>query len=290
MNHEQKTRVVQQLSFLKGDRWLVNLKNKIAPQERSSWYRTQLKPADAGLGWCIDERGPRFREDKHLKPAYVAGAEGWRMTFMLVGKSFDEAGTATSELYRDLGWGQREAHTDDHMHVDPGEKPSPGDIKERNLGCGALAKKNDVAEIVLELLGDEIPQLQSLQTAVLSNFTGVSSEQHIADLRKKGGKIVPLTGDHKTAQAHVVVNFVPGKTLDRVELFDQHPAFVWDAWATIGGEVLAKFNELAETNLSAEQFLKLQIAMHLVTGLLLNAVRLEGDQKNLVILENSQVQ
>ncbi len=266
---EIRQHMISQLAFVRGHNWLDSLKAK-AKEDKN--YRDQLEDATPGLGYCIDERPP-IAPTGELKPAFVGGAGGWTVLFMMHGKSLDDAVAATEQLYQKMNWGKMEAHTDD----DHGDKTDEAALEARNEGCGFLAKWKDIASITKSVLHGEIE--------LMAQLPDVKGSEIIRKIREKGGKIVPLTGEHKTDEASVVVNFNNGKTLDRAQLYANNPTFLWDAWATTTPEVLGHFNTLANSEWDQDQFMKLQTTLHLATGLTLGALHLDRPNQNLVLLE-----
>lgn len=262
--------ITSQVGFLKGKDWLNQLAHR-ANSEFIATFESKLKPSEPGMGYCMDEREVFFAEDKNLKPAFVAGAPGWRTIFMMTGSDFQTASVRTRMLYQKMRWGQLEAHTDNnHGHI-----TDPQAVQGRDEGCGYLKVWHDVAVVLHNTFGEEMPFLK-----VPEKVPGV---EFIEDIRKDG-KIIPLKGDHKLNEAVVVVNLQEGSTLDVNELYATNPAFRWDAWATKNETVRQAFNTIAQTDISADQFFKLQAGLHIVTGLFLNAIRLEGANPNLVII------
>jgi len=253
--------IMAQLSFLKNTDWWQELTRKLDINS-TAFYTEQLVSSAPGLGYCMDERPIKESDPaKNLqpKPAFVGGAAGWTVMFMLSGKNLPEAITLTVKLYQQKNWRKMEIHTDDHG----------------KLGCGFLNVLPKVIEILQEL---QIPGL----SAILPEFNG---NKIYSGLQQAGATEIILTKAHKTEQAKVVINQRLNTTLNRQALYKNNPAFLWDTWATTDQDTLQAYNGLAETNLKENDFLRLQAALHLATGLCLNAVRLEGPNKNLVILQ-----
>jgi len=253
-------RVSAQLAFLSQENWVDELGNR-ADTDSAEFFRAQLIDAAPGLGYCIDERmispdDPQAGEPP--KPAFVGGAAGWVVMYLMTGMSLPEAVSATVSLYEQNNWGEMEIHTDDHAEI----------------GCGFLNVQQKVIETLKNL---RVPGLSD-------TINMVEGKEIFAALKEAGAKVVTLTGAHKTNEAKVVVNQVGKTTLDRQMLYDQNPAFLWDAWATTGDTVRNSFNGLSGGNLDANNFMRLQAAMHLATGTFLNAVRLTGEEKNVVML------
>ncbi|MCR4329008.1 MAG: hypothetical protein NUV65_00505 [Candidatus Roizmanbacteria bacterium] len=271
-------KIQRQLGFLTQNDWQTTLATHTT-EGKSELFSGNLVHAQDGIGYCMDERRTKDGS-RPLKPAFVGGAAGWRTLFMATGMSFEEAGKATKELYAKNNWGEMEVHIDDeHGHVVDGVE-----LDEREEGCGFLTVWHPVLGDLYTLLGQTniVPGLKPN-----NKINQVDGKKFIADTRKDGGVVVPLVGNHKTigsseSPADVVVNFRPGTTLNRNELYDENPAFLWDAWATTGTNVLEAFNTLAETNWTTDQFLRLQAALHLATGIRLNAVDLDT-HKNIVL-------
>jgi len=263
--------------MLDAESWLTHLEAQ-SNNEDGKFFENHLVPVEAnGIGYCIDERPWLNETDKpkvELKAAFVGGAAGWIVLFMMFGKSLEEATEATQSLYQKLNWGKMEFHIDDehgHVHEDK--------LESRNSGCGFLGVATKVTAAIHELLGDRFTQLKAVS---------VDGEEVIAQARSREDTIVALTGNHKTAgyEAAVVVNFGnKGKTLNRQELYEEKPAFLWDAWATVNDSVLTAFNELAEQDLELDDFFRIQAALHLITGYALNAVSFDDQTKNVVILK-----
>lgn len=253
-------RVSTQLAFLTQENWVEELGLR-SDVDSADFYREQLQPAAPGLGYCIDER-PILTTDPAKnelpKPAFVGGAAGWVVMYMMSGLTLPEAVSATVSLYEQNNWGDMEIHTDDHAEI----------------GCGFLNVQQKV-----------IGTLRNLKVPGFSEkINMVKGSEIFAALKEAGAKVITLTGKHKADIARVVVNQVEGTTLDRQMLYEQDPTFLWDAWATTGDAVRNSFNSLSGGNLDANNFMRLQAAMHLATGTFLNAVRLEGEQKNVVML------
>ncbi len=207
------------------------------------------------------------------KPAMVGGAAGWITYFMLLGQSLDQAIISTKQLYQNMGWGVMEIHIDDeHGHIS-----DPNELSNRTQGCGFLSVVKDVAQIVSELLKEQISGLS------INQFQNVSGTNIFEELKKAGAKVVPLTGEHAD-NASVIINQKQGrKTLDRNQLFSEYPAFLWDQWATANNNVLRAFNKVAGVSIDLDQFTRLQTAVHLVTALRLGA--LKQDFSNLAIIQ-----
>lgn len=258
---EPDQQIVTQLSFLKNSNWLQDLTSKL-DTDSGPFFTEKLVNAAPGIGYCMDERPIKDNDPVKTaepKPAFVGGAAGWVVMFMLSGKTLDQAIDLTKKLYEQKNWGKMEVHTDDHGQ----------------LGCGFLNVLPRVIEILKEL---KIPGL----IEKLPKFSGPEIYQA---LQQTGATEVVLTKAHKTGQAKVVINQQPNKTLDRQTLYETNPAFLWDAWATADQETLQAYNGLTETSLQADDFFRLQAGLHLATGLCLNAVRLEGPNKNLVMVQ-----
>lgn len=257
------------LGFLTQDDFLTTLR-ELSNKEKKDFYLDKLVTAKPGLGYCIDERPPLGVEE--LKPGFVGGAAGWMVLFIAFGKDFETSFQLTKELYQKLDWGPLEGHIDDNH----GAITSPVELAKRNKGCGFLSVWPQVIEITREIFIGKID--------LIGDVPAIPGESFIEAIRGGGGKIVGLKGEHKTNEACVVVNFKKGMTLDRRELFELQPAFVWDAWATLEDRVREAFNTLAGVNLDEQQFAQIQTAMHLATGLLLQALRLDKGSSNLVLL------
>lgn len=263
--------IAQQVGFLRVDNWLEVLGQKKNPDLEFA-FRNLLNKAQPGMGYCMDERPPLYPAQKNDKPAFVGGAAGWMVMFMMHGQDFEEAFRNTKLLYENLAWGVLEAHTDDHH----GDITDPDEVNILNEGCGFLKVWPQVVTTLKGVFTDLNLTLPD---------SPVEGPKFIEKIRKEGGAIVPLTGDHKLDEAAVVVNFVPDTTLDVRTIYETTPAFRWDAWATSSDPVLTEFKRLANRQeMTSDQFVKLQVGLHLVTGLYLNAVRLEGPKRNLVIL------
>lgn len=254
----------QQLAFLAQKNWLGELVAK-SDQESADFYQQQLIAATEGMGYCIDER-PLAEADplknRAPKPAFVGGAAGWIVMYLLAGKSLPQAINLIKQLYEKMNWGEMEIHTDDHSH-------------EGQVGCGFLNVQQKVIEVLKAL---KIPGVAEVidQNASMTIFNA---------LKDTGAQVVTLTDKHKADVAKVVINQTQGKTLDRQALYEQHPVFLWDAWATVSDQVRAAYNELAGTTLETNDFFRIQAGLHLATGMFLNAVRLEGSQKNVVLVQ-----
>lgn len=273
LNSETIQAFVHQLQSFIEEQWQQD-------QNKEELYRNKLVLASNGLADCIDERPCRLdlenqtdftiRNRENPKPSFVGGAAGFVVLYMLKGKSLEEAVAATKNLYEKMGWSQMEIHIDDeHGHITDLEQ-----LRARNVGCGFLNVISDVVSVLKEL---KLTQLDP---------KSINGQQIFNALRKEGAKTVVLTGNHKLEEAGFVINDVGGKTLPKDNLFEESPAFCWDRWATANGNVLAAFNELGNLNLSLEQFAKLQLNLHLATGLRLGALRLSGENPNLVIIRN----
>jgi len=257
---EYDQQIMTQLSFLKNSNWLQDLTSKL-DTENAAFFTEKLVNAAPGIGYCMDERPIKDNDPAKTaepKPAFVGGAAGWVVMFMLSGKTLPEAIALTKNLYQQKNWGDMEIHTDDHG----------------KLGCGFLNVLPRVIAILKQLdisgLNKDLPE-----------FSGPEIYQA---LQQTGATEVVLTKAHKTDQAKVVINQQQNKTLNRQALYDQNPTFLWDAWATADQETLQAYNGLAETSLQADDFFQLQAGLHFATGLCLNAVRLEGQDKNLVMI------
>ena len=288
MAGEQSTieTATQALSFLKGVGWLNKLKEQSNKIEVNK-FRELLKPAGIGIGDCMDER-PSLTSDKITgyadyfttrnletpKPAMVGGAAGWVTYFILTGQSVDQAVKSTKQLYQQMSWGDMEVHIDDEH----GEVTDLEQLRERKKGCGFLRVINDVVRITQQLLKEG--------NFITDKNISLQGDDIFTQLVAAGSKVVALTGHHKTDnyEARVVVNSVNGMTLNRDRIYDTSPAFLWDAWATTNQQVLNAFNLLANTNLTSDQFLKLQTTVHLATGLMLNALNI-GSNGNLVMIQ-----
>ncbi len=271
---EQET-LVEMFAFLNSENWFEELSERLDLQS-AEFYKKELQPAEKNeLGHCIDERPVKEvtgMENRPLKPAFVGGASGWIVLFMAFGQSREEATNSTQELYNQVGWKTMEFHIDDeHGHIDDEEE-----LAHRESGCGFLGVATNVVESMKQIFAGRF-DLQSAQ---------VDGSAIIREARLAGDTVVPLAGDHKNAnyEAKVVVNTVPGTTLDRGALYAENPAFLWDAWATTGDSLRGFFNELAGQELSADDFFRLQAALHLVTGKALNAVSFDEDSKNVVVV------
>lgn len=273
LNSETIQAFVHQLQSFIEEQWQQD-------QNKEELYRNKLVLASNGLADCIDERPCRLdlenqtdftiRNRENPKPSFVGGAAGFVVLYMLKGKFLEEAVAATKNLYEKMGWVEMEIHIDD----DHGKIRDIEQLRERNVGCGFLNVVQDVVRVLKELgLTDIDPSL-------------VDGKKIFITLKEAGAKTVVLTGNHKLEEAGFVINDVGGKTLPKDNLFEESPAFCWDRWATANGNVLAAFNELGNLNLSLEQFAKLQLNLHLATGLRLGALRLSGENPNLVILRN----
>lgn len=240
-------------AFLEGIKRLPRLEN--AAQE----YRTLLRPAE-GMGYCIDER-PVKDGTQTLKPAFAGGAAGWAAMFQMQGASLEQAVEATQQLYTAMEWGDKEVHTDDHGHP---------------IGCGFAKELPHVASTLVSL-SDNTPLVRlNAQTAGQLNGGTI-----ISKLQESGARLVTLTGDHKPNEAYVVINSVQGTTLDRSALYHDKPAFVWDAHATTSAGVFNAFNSSLracgiDPVASRDHFVQTQIAMHMVTGVLLGAIHLDN--------------
>lgn len=257
---ESDQQIVTQLSFIKKSDWLQTLTSKLNT-ESATFYTEKLIDAAPGIGYCMDERPIKDSDpakNKQPKPAFVGGAAGWVVMFMLSGKDLSQAINLTQQLYQQKQWGDMEIHTDDHG----------------KLGCGFLNVLPRVIAILKQL---DIPGLNK-------NLPEFSGTEIYNALQQADATEVVLTEAHKTDQAKVVINQQQNKTLDRQALYDQNPAFLWDAWATADQDTLNQYNSLAETDLKEDDFFRLQASLHLATGLCLNAVRLEGPNKNLVMV------
>jgi len=262
-SQEGTDQISNQLGFLSKNDWLDQLTDKLNT-EAASFYQENLLEAAQGLGYCIDER-PIADSDPSKsmppKPAFVGGAAGWVVMYLMSGQTLENAVISTKALYQKMNWGDMEIHTDNHSH-------------EGQVGCGFLNVQQSVIDVLKQL---NIPGLSK----EINKINGVAIFQA---LKNAGAKVITLTGAHKASQAKVVINQVVGKTLDRQKLYDQNPAFLWDAWATANNKVLTEFNQLAQTNLELDNFTRLQAGLHLATGMFLNAVRLDGAEKNVVML------
>lgn len=274
-----KNQSLQKLSFLRGKNWLVDFKNRLSKDVgKENFFAQSLVPAGTGIAECMDER-PSLKKDqldsnyfsareiKHPKPAMVGGAAGWTTYFLLIGQNIDQAIESTKTLYEKMNWGEMQVHIDDEH----GAINIPKELKNRKKGCGFLGVVNEVVSITEELLkGEEI---------VGENISQINSEEIMNKLIEKGAKVVVLSGNHKNKnyEAQVVINDKEDKTLSRDSLYDENPVFLWDKWATTNQAVLAIFNNLADKDLSQEQFIKLQATVHLATGLMLDAIKLGED-------------
>jgi len=249
-----------QLAFLAQENWVEELGNR-ADTDSAEFYRAQLISAAEGLGYCIDERliaSEDPQKSEPPKPAFVGGAAGWVVMYLMSGMNLFDAVSATVSLFEQNNWGDMEIHTDDHAEI----------------GCGFL---NVQPKVINTLKNLKLPGLAD-------NIELVDGKAIFEALKQAGARVITLTGKHKADTARVVVNQVEGTTLDRQALYDENPAFLWDAWATTGEKVRNSFNNLSGNNLDAGNFMRLQAAMHLATGTFLNAVRLEGEDKNVVML------
>lgn len=280
--HEHEEHGKEQMSmtdtfaFLNSENWLAELQQRL-DTESAEFYKGELQDAaENELGYCIDERPIKevsSMENRPLKPAFVGGAAGWIVLFMAFGQSREEATDSTQELYNQVGWNTMEFHIDDeHGHIEDETV-----LEEREVGCGFLGVASNVVETMKAVFAGRY----ALESAT------VDGPAIIAEARQAGDTVVPLTGDHKNAEyeAKVVVNTVAGKTLDRGALYAENPAFLWDAWATIGDNVREQFNQLAGQELSADDFFRIQAALHLITGAALNAVSFDQDTKNVVLVQ-----
>lgn len=261
LTSEPDQQIITQLSFLKNSDWSQILTSKL-DTDSAPFFTEKLVDAGPGIGYCMDERPIKDNDPAKTaepKPAFVGGAAGWVVMFMLSGKTLDQAIDLTKKLYEQKNWGKIEVHTDDHGQ----------------LGCGFLNVLPRVIAILKQLdisgLNKDLPEF--------------SGPEIYSALQQNGSTEVVLTGAHKTDQAKVVINQQPNKTLDRQTLYENNPAFLWDAWATTDVETLDQYNSLAEASLQADGFFRLQAGLHLATGLCLNAVRLEGPNKNLVMVQ-----
>lgn len=265
----------EMFSFLNNENWFEELGHRL-DTESVEFYKGELQPAaENELGYCIDERPIKevsSMENRPLKPAFVGGAAGWIVLFMAFGQSREEATDSTQELYNQVGWNSMEFHIDDeHGHIE-----DESELDNREVGCGFLGVATNVIETMKQVFVNRY-NIQSAQ---------VDGKAIISEARQVGNTVVPLTGDHKNAgyEAKVVVNTNSGTTLDRGALYAQNPAFLWDAWATTGDTVREQFNQLAGQDLSADDFFRIQAALHLITGAALNAVSFEQQTKNVVLI------
>ncbi|MCD8507041.1 hypothetical protein LRY65_00445 [Candidatus Woesebacteria bacterium] len=268
--------IQEDFSFLAQKDWQAQLGEHLNT-ENETFFTEQLLPVEAdGIGYCVDER-PKMNvpemQDYKRKAAFVGGAAGWVALYMGFGQSQDEAFASTRKMYESLGWGNLEFHIDnEHGHIHDAEE-----LANRNSGCGFLGVATQVFADMKELFGNSYAGLQTPE---------IDGSSVISTARNAGDVIVPLEGDHKTAnyEARVVVNTHDGMTLDRDALYAENPAFLWDAWATVNPKVLAVFNEISGENLSHEEFYRLQAALHLITCARLNALNLGEKSNNLVML------
>lgn len=272
LNPETIQAFVNQLQSFNEEQWQQD-------QNKEELYRNELVLASNGIADCIDERPCCLdlenqrdfatRNIENPKPSFVGGAGGFVVLYMLKGKSLEEAVSATAALYGKMGWGEMEIHIDD----DHGKIKEIEQLRERNVGCGFLNVVQDVVRVLKEL------GLTDIDSSL------VDGEKIFIALKEAGAKTVVLTGGHKLEEAIFAVNDVSDHTLPKDKLFTKNPAFCWDRWATANGNVLSAFNELGNLNLSLEQFIQLQLNLHLATGLRLGALRLSGEKPNLIILK-----
>lgn len=247
---------------------------------QQSLFKKKLVKASLGIGDCIDERpcrletasltGFSIRNRKNPKPSFVGGAAGFVVLYMVNGLDLNQAVEATKKLYQQMNWGDMEIHIDDEH----GQIQSINDLKTRNRGCGFLGVIKDVVVVLKEA---------GLTKVNRDNFDGQAIFNR---LKENGAKVVVLAGEHKLDEATFVINDIAHQTLPKDQLFEENPAFCWDRWATVNQSVLDAFNNAGSLNLELERFKQLQTALHLVTGLRLGALRLEGEGRNLVILKN----
>jgi len=286
--------VLMSLQFMTGPNWFSDFQARLNVEE-AAVYEGKLVSAAEGISECMDERmcltpevftamgkglavaqrearvrdTMRLRNTEYPKPSFVGGAAGWVFQFILMGKQLPEAVAATKKLYEKNGWGDMEIHIDDGH----GTIADMATLMDKTDGCGFLGVAPHVADILqkLHIVEGQVPPIDG--NAI---FTW---------LREAGAKTVPLTGNHRTDVANVVINTRERTTLNKDLLYGTHPAFVWDMWATTKPEVIDNFNQLAGTQLSQPDFVRLQAGMHLATGMMLQAVRMPalGKPSNLII-------
>lgn len=282
----RKQAALTDLSFLKQPNWLNAFDGKLNKAEAPK-FTNLLVDSGTGIGECMDERkcittglleGFTSRDLQKPKPAMVGGAAGWTTYFVLMGQDVKQAVSSTKKLYQHMSWGDMQMHIDDKHGELTVEK-----ISDRADGCGFLSVVNDVASITKDLLKED--------GIVNQETVDFSGKEIFSGLKKEGAKTVVLTGNHKnkpkegeiTKEARVVINMKDNKTLNRDKIYDENPAFLWDAWATTNDDVLEKFNEISGKKLNKDQFMKFQATVHLATGIMLDAVQL-GNNGNVVMI------
>jgi len=143
-----------------------------------------------------------------------------------------------------------------------------------------------MAAVFLGFVDQVVKDTKNLLDFTDKTDVSINGEEIFNAFVRAGADIVVLGGNHKTANydAEVVINEVGDRTLDRNQIFNENPAFLWDAWATTNQRVLDTFNKLSGNPLTNDQFLKMQAAVHLITGLHLNAIEL-STLGNVVVLK-----
>lgn len=265
------SKCVAKLSCMRGVDWLSALEGyAVSDRNVLAFYEKNLREAEQGIDCCMDERGVRGGADR-LKPKFVGGALGWAVLFILTGSDRVSALEKTRKLYEKNGWGAMEVHIDDHGCSDDES------LAKRNQGCGFSGVWREAGEATKQLIDSEI--------ALAAGDYSEGSDL-IAAFREAGAVVTSLAGDHKSSTAHVLINFHEGKTLNPADVYGDNPAFSWDIWATTNDKVLESFQELSGTRMTKEHFTKLQALLHLTTGILLGAVRLDGD-RNIILLKSA---
>lgn len=271
---QELTVTVRALSeIFRDDKWLSRL-IEASNSELETSYREVLIDAVVGMGYCIDDREAiaTFRKDERearlidsqtekdlLKPAFVGGAGGWVVMFMMRGMDIDQALAATVTLYEKMNWGPMIAHIDD----DHGNITDKNSIATLRSGCGFLGVAGKIIEQAKVVLGEIAPG---------SRYGEDLGRKILEFVLDKDGILVVVTNRH--AKANVVVNNVPGKTINRNELPTNQKAYLFDINASARLEVWRAFCEIdtAGKVLSEEEFYRMQAFMHVATAFALKAL------------------
>jgi hypothetical protein len=201
----------------------------------------------------------------------VAGAAGFVSLGMMIGLNLDDAVSATQQLYKRMKWGQMKAHIDDdHSEIDLEETE---ELAQRRTGCGAERNMPRISQIMSDVMKGE------MHLVPLPEDIGPLTEDAIENAE---GELIVYTGSYDPNTAVLIVNCIPGKTINSRVLFQQRPTFVWDASATTSKKIHTAFTESFGTDISYEEYVKIQFIYHVATARVLGA--LHDDYGNLAVL------
>lgn len=158
-----------------------------------------------------------------------------------------------------------------HIDDEHGKITDLTKLLSRTKGCGFLGVSDSVVEILKELnLTYRFIAANEKRDFVQNIFT---------HLQRAGAKIIVLEGNHAN-NAQIIINQIPNYTYPKDILFHEAPAFCWDMWATTNNKVYEEFlkaGNLSKEDLSLEQFINMQLAMHFATAMLLRVARIGQD-------------